>query len=57
MMERKDSAVANRPMGTIKHPLIAMALASGRIVLFSLRHIAKPMKVDYRTGDVWLDSG
>ena len=55
-MERNDSVVAERPMGTAKHPLVAMALASGRILLFSLRHGAKPMRVDYRTGDVWLDS-
>ena len=56
MMERNDSAVAGRPMGTVKHPLVAMALASVRILLFSLRHGAKPMRVDYRTGDVWLDT-
>lgn len=55
-MERNDAAVAERPMGTIKHPLVAMALASARIVLMSLRHGAKPIKVDYRTGDVWIDS-
>ena len=46
-----------RPKGTVKHPLVALPLASGRIVLFALRHGAKPMRVDYRTGDVWLDSG
>ena len=55
-MERNDAAVAKRPMGTVKHPLMAMALASGRIVLLSLRHGAKPIKVDYRTGDVWIGS-
>ena len=55
-MERNDSAVAERPMGTPKHPVVAMALASGRIFLFSLKHGAKPMRIDYRTGDVWLDS-
>ena len=55
-MERNDSTVAERPMGAAKHPLVALALASGRIVLLSLRHGAKPIKVDYRTGDVWLDS-
>ena len=55
-MERNDAAVAERPMGTPKHPVVAFALASGRIVLLSLRHGAKPIKVDYRTGDVWLDS-
>ncbi len=54
-MERRDSAIAERPMGTNKNPVLAMALASGRIVLLSLRHGAKPIKVDYRTGDVWLD--
>ena len=54
-MERSDSAVAERPMGTAKHPVLAMALASVRILLFSLKHGAKPIRVDYRTGDVWLD--
>ena len=38
-----------------KHPLVAIPLASARIVFFALRHGAKPMRVDYRTGDVWLD--
>ena len=56
MMERYDSAIAERPMGTIKHPVVAMALAAARILFFSLRHAAKPIRVDYRTGDVWLDS-
>ena len=56
-MKHSDSAIAERPMGTVKHPMVAIALASGRIGIFSLRHFAKPMRVDYRTGDVWLDSG
>lgn len=55
-MERNELPVTERPMGTAKHPLVAMALVSGRILLFSLKHGAKPMRVDYRTGDVWLDS-
>ena len=55
-MERNDSVVAERPMGTTRHPLVAFALASARIVLLSLRHGAKPIKVNYRTGDVWIDS-
>ena len=54
-MKHSDSAIAERPKGTVKHPAVAIAVASGRIVLFSLRHPAKPMRVDYRTGDVWLD--
>ena len=37
--------------------MVAIVLASVRIVFFSLRHPGKPMQVDYRTGDVWLDSG
>ncbi|MCE2501733.1 MAG: hypothetical protein J4G13_12870 [Dehalococcoidia bacterium] len=53
-MERNDSAVAERPRGTVKHPAVAMALASGRILFFALRHGPKPLMVDYRTGDVWL---
>jgi len=32
----------------------ALALASGRILFFALRHGPKPLMVDYRTGDVWL---
>ena len=59
-MKHNDSTIAERPAerpaGTVKHPLVAITLASGRIVFFSLRHPAKPMRVDYRTGDVWLDS-
>ena len=51
-MERNDSAVAERPMGTAKHPVVAMALASGRILIYSVWHGGKPMRVNYRTGDV-----
>ena len=32
----------------------SLALASGRILFFALRHGPKPLMVDYRTGDVWL---
>ena len=56
-VKHSGSAKRLRPKGTVKHPLVALPLASGRIVLFALRHGAKPMRVDYRTGDVWLDSG
>ena len=55
-MEHNDSAVAERPTGTPKHPVVAMVLASTRIVFLSLRHGAKPIRVNYRTGDVWIDS-
>ena len=54
-MERDDSAVTERPTGTVKHPVVAMALASGRILIYSLRHGGKPLRVNYRTGDVQVD--
>ena len=56
-MERNDAAVTERQPGTTKHPLVAMALASARIVLLSLRHGGKPIKVNYRTGQVRIDDG
>ena len=37
------------------HPLVAFLLASARILYMSVRY-AKPMRVNYRTGDVWMDS-
>ncbi len=54
-MERSDSVTVERPMGSIKHPFVAFLLASLRILYFSVRY-AKPMGVDYRTGDVWLEN-
>lgn len=54
-MKRNDSATMERPMGSIKHPLLAFGLASARIVFHAFRHGAKPARVDYSTGDVWLD--
>ena len=54
-MERIDPATGDRPMGSVKHPLVAFGLASARIVLHAFRHGAKPARVDYSTGDVWLD--
>ena len=54
-MERNDSLTVERPTGSVKRPLVAFLLASTRIVYLSVRH-AKPMRVDYRTGDVWLES-
>ena len=55
--EGSDRSSTDRPMGSVKHPFVAWLLASARMVAFSLRHFAKPMRVDYRTGDVWLDGG
>ena len=43
------------PMGSVKHPMVAFLLASARILYLSVRY-ARPMRVDYRTGDAWLDS-
>ena len=54
-MERNDTATIERPMGSIKHPLVAFGLASARIVFHAFRHGPKPARVDYGTGDVWLD--
>ena len=56
-MERNDSAVAERPTNTPKNPVLAMALASGRILIYSLKHGGKLMRVNYRTGDVRVDGG
>ncbi len=56
-MERKSSAVRERPEDDSKNPLLAMALASGRILIYSLRHGGKPLRVNYRTGDVRVDVG
>ena len=55
-MERNDSAVAERPTGTPKPFLMAMVLASGRILISPIRHGFKPLRIDYRTGDVWPDN-
>ena len=54
-MEHSDLGTMNRPMGSVKHPLIAFGLASGRILLFPIKHGFKPALVDYQTGDVWPD--
>ena len=37
-----------------RHPFIAWAIASLRIMWSSLRHPGHPVWVDYRTGKVWL---
>ena len=52
-----ETQVRDRPRGSVKHPFVAWLLASARILFFAFRHIGKPMRVDYRTGDVWLDRG
>ena len=56
-MERKDSTGSEHPEEDSKHPILAMALASVRILIYSLRHGGKPLRVNYRTGKVWVDSG
>ena len=42
-------------MSSGKHPMAAFLLSSARILYLSVRY-ARPMRVDYRTGDAWLDS-
>ena len=54
-MEHNDTATIERARGSIKHPLVAFGLASARIVFHAFRHGTKPARVDYSTGDVWLD--
>ena len=49
-----DAQVLDRPMGKPRHPFIAWAIASLRIIWSSLRHPGHPIWIDYRTGDVWL---
>lgn len=56
-MEREDSTVQECPEEDSKNPWVAMALASVRILIYSLRHGGKPLRVNYRTGEVWVDSG
>lgn len=55
--EPTENPKVDRPRGSVKHPFIAWLLASGRMIVFSFRHFGKPMRVDYNTGDVWLDRG
>ena len=54
-MELDDSGVRERPTGTAKNPILAMVLASIRILLYSLRYGGKPLRVNYRTGSVRVD--
>ena len=56
-MERNHSSVRERPADNTKHPLVALALASVRILLYSLRHGGKPLRVNYRTGEVRVEVG
>ena len=37
-----------------RHPFVAWAIASLRIMWSSLRHPGHPVWIDYRTGKVWL---
>lgn len=52
-----QSAVAPQVESKEKHPVLGMILVSGKIIYFSIRHINKPLCVDYNTGQVWLDNG
>ena len=56
-MEREDSTDQECPEEDSKNSWVAMALASVRILIYSLRHGGKPLRVNYRTGKVWVDSG
>ena len=51
-----EDPIRDRPMGKVRHPLIAWALASVRIMWSCIRHPNKPLWIDYNTGDVWLKS-
>ncbi len=55
MSKTTDRPDIDRPRGSVKHPFVAWLLASARMIVFSFRHFGKPMRVDYRTGDVWQD--
>ena len=55
--EPTETPVVDRPRGSVKHPFIAWLLTSARITALALRYPGKPMKVDYSTGDVWMDRG
>ena len=56
-MEHKHSAVRARPVDTAKRTVVAFALASVRILLYSVRHGGKPLRVNYRTGEVRVEVG
>ena len=56
-MERNHSSVRERPADNTKRPVVAFALASVRILLYSIRHGGKPLLVDYSTGEVRVDVG
>ena len=43
-----------RPRGRPRHPFVAWAIASLRIMWSAVRHPGQPGMIDYRTGDVWL---
>ena len=52
--EDTEDHIHDRPMGKVRHPFIAWALASLRIMWSCIRHPNKPIWIDYNTGDVWL---
>ena len=43
--------------GRARHPVVAWAIASLRIMWSAVRHPGQPVRIDYRTGDVWLSRG
>lgn len=47
----------SRPRGRVRHPLVAWAIASLRIMWSAVRHPRQPVLIDYQTGDVWLARG
>ena len=42
----------SEPIGTAKHPAIAMVLASIGILIHAVKNAGKPLVINYRTGEV-----
>ena len=53
-IEDAEDHIHDRPIGKVRHPLVAWTLASLRIMWSCIRHPNKPIWIDYNTGDVWL---
>ena len=51
---KTDPDAAAAALEPARHPFIAWAIASLRIIWSSLRHPGQPVWIDYRTGKVWL---
>ena len=49
-----DTDATDASIEPSRHPFVAWAIASLRIMWSSLRHPGHPVWIDYRTGKVWL---